>query len=198
MRTLSIILGLGILISIPKASEIWEREVVFETRCPYMVTFPPGEDSATLDSIIIPWDTLKAVFTQYGAELIRKHFPWIEPGDTLAVKWPSGDTIRIPDFSRVFIARFPEGSNTEEIANVLESTPGVVYAHPNAEYGYQGVFPNDPLLNKRYGDSEDSGRVQWPIYNDGPTSAYFKPDADINAGDPNSGKEAAWDIHGKQ
>ncbi len=193
MGALSIILGLGMLINAPRASEVWEREVVFETWCPYMVTFPPGEDSASLDSVIIPWDTLKAVFTKYGAELIRKHFPWIEPGDTLAVKWPSGDTIRIPDFSRVFIARFPEGSNTEEIANVLESTPGVVYAHPNVEYEYQGTFPNDPLLNKRYGASNDSGRVQWSLYNDGPLSAYYRPDADINAGDPN--KLAAWDIY---
>ena len=194
MRTLSIILGLGMLINAPRASENWKREVVFGTICRYMIQFPPGQDSGTLDEVTIISDSLRAFLLKYNVELLRKGFPNFNLADTIGIVPETGDTVELADFSKVFVARFPVGSDIPKIAKEMTLLGSITHAEPNCGVELDGVWPNDSLFRARRGSQSrwPGSRCQWPLYNDGPDSVGFKPGADIKAAD--SLNQAAWDI----
>ncbi len=76
-----------------------------------------------------------------------------------------GEGYPFPDLSNIYVFKFAENSNMEEIAAAYSQDPSVEYAHPN--YIVNGNYtPNDPLWKDQWGPAKIQADQSWDIFSD--------------------------------
>ena len=80
---------------------------------PQSIALPEGVDSSTIEEANIPSIDLGQFLVTSGVEQVARSFPDFELADTLAIG-PTGDAIRIPDYSRVYQLLLPIGADVDQ------------------------------------------------------------------------------------
>jgi hypothetical protein len=155
------------------AQEKWEREIKTMLK-PGMLQFLPGETLATIEELAYIDGEISSILEANNAELILVAYPNADPADTIDFS-PEDEIVKKLDLTRIFIVRFPTGSNLDIVVDELRNLPTkVVFAQrtPILELAY---YPDDEFFDLKYG-----------LDNYGNEDAMT--DADIDA-------REAWDIH---
>ena len=145
------------------------RQEVLVYILPDSLELPTGEvRDVSPDRAIIQSETLSQALQQLPVQALDRAFPELTDADTIRVR-EDGVSVKLPQWSRVFIVRLDSRQAVGEALETLGDEPGVLFAEPHTDMGL-----DDHLFAQ-----------QWHLNNTGQT--FGTPGADIDALD-------AWNI----
>lgn len=134
----------------PRRRDI-NREILTMLNRRTLIELPEGESEARLPQAIVREPALRAVLQRYAVEWVARAMPCFDLADTVAVT--HGDTVRLTDWSLLWIFTLPAGASAPAFIQELAQLPQVVFAEPNGyavaldSYATEFRAPN-PLVSR--------------------------------------------------
>ncbi len=134
------------------------------------VSIADAAKSGDVAQVIALKSDLGQILTSFGVQQIARAFPDFDRADTVGVAY-TGETVRLTDWSKVWLLTLPQGSDPESLVTALRRSPSTVIAEPNGTgIGFSAPrYPNDPYF---------TDGSQWGIWTPAQSGAI---DADVNA-----------------
>ncbi|CAN5219226.1 hypothetical protein BH23BAC3_BH23BAC3_33140 [soil metagenome] len=160
-------------LSLPAVSNTWSQNLYGQDRAgrqevlvyflPDSLEFPAGEvRDVSPDRALVQSERLSQTLQQLPVQALDRAFPELTDADTTRVR-EDGVTVKLPQWSRVFIVRLASREAVEEALETLGDEPSVLFAEPHSD-----MRLDDHLFAQ-----------QWHLNNTGQN--FGTPGADIDA-----------------
>jgi len=129
------------------------REVVARL-LPGTIVMPPNMQSCTLDQIQSYVPDVMAALSEWDVQVVEIAFPGFVPADTLAIASRTGETVRVTNWSDVYVFVLLTEQDAQSLISDLVALPHVVYAESNfieALPAQCPLEPDDPLFDVQWG-----------------------------------------------
>ena len=158
----------------PELPPIGDESVVYCEFAPEGIRFPNGVTRMHLRDVYIQPEELRLALVENGVDVIARAFPEFDLADTLGVARYTGELVRLPDMSRMYVLESPSHTEAQVLADALSAVPGAVryfeIAPETTVVPWDAVFPNDDYFE---------GGEQWGLHCDPGHSPCYG--VDINA-----------------
>lgn len=144
MKNLAFLLLILLTVTLTYGEGLPEKNAKVEARfvemiikvAPDVIIMPEGIYKAPLDEIEIKSDEIKELNRKYNLMSIEKMFAKKAPKEELAKEFPerqarAPEDAEEPDLENIFLLKFPEHTDTQELIDEYKTIEGVIYIEEN-------------------------------------------------------------------
>jgi subtilase family protein len=112
------------------------------------VSMPDTASSGELAQVMELESDLGQILTSFNVQQIERAFPEFDRADTVGVTYAEGATVRLTDWSKVWLITVPEGRSADSLIASLRTSASTIIAEPNATgMAFNApLYPNDPYF----------------------------------------------------
>lgn len=108
------------------------------------IELPQGRGEAEFDRVSIRSVALKQILQRLQVDRFRQIVPTVVKGDTVRTL-PDGTTIKLADFSQLYLLTFPPALPVDTVLAALENVEPIIYAEPD-QYTNSDAEPDDQFF----------------------------------------------------